>query len=75
MVKFPAQENFLCGEIFFKLKTLIGLLNTLEIDSRELFDFSASGDINTLKETLITGIKNNSVDVALMYRIYRSIKY
>ena len=64
-----------CGEIFFKLKTLIGILNALEVDSHELFDFSTSRDDNFLKKFLIKEIEDNKVDVNLLYRIYRSIRY
>ena len=64
-----------CGEIFFKLKTLMGLLSTLEVEPNELFDITLAKDDNELKETLINAIQENKVDVNLLYRIYRSIKY
>ena len=63
-----------CGEIFFTLKTFTGLINTLEAEPKEIFDFSASKDEYILKETLINGINENKIDIGLMYRIYRSIK-
>ena len=64
-----------CGEIFFKLKTLIGLLNTLEVEPNELFDFSVTQNRDKLKVFLTNAINNDEVDVNLLYRIYRSIKY
>lgn len=64
-----------CGEIFLKLKTLIGLLGSLEVEPKEIFDFSLLQDDAILKETLIQAIKEDKVDVKLLYRIYRSIKY
>ena len=64
-----------CGEIFFKAKTLIGIINTLEVEPNELFDFTALKNNERIKENLINAIKENKVDVDLLYRIYRSIKY
>lgn len=64
-----------CGEIFFKLKTLMGLLSTLDVEPQELFDFTTAQNDTLLKETLIKAIQENKVDVDLLYRIYRSIKY
>lgn len=53
----------------------MGLLSTLEVEPNELFDITTSRDENELKETLINAIQGNKVDVNLLYRIYRSIKY
>lgn len=53
----------------------MGLLSTLEVEPNELFDITIAKDDNELKETLINAIQENKVDVNLLYRIYRSIKY
>lgn len=64
-----------CGDIFVKVKTLTNLISALEIEPKELFDFTTIQENTILKETLINAIQENKVDVNLLYRIYRSIKY
>lgn len=64
-----------CGKCFVKAETIARLLNALEVEPKELFDFSVPKDDETLKEILITAIKDNKVNVNLLYRIYRSIEY
>lgn len=64
-----------CGDIFVKVKTLTNLISALEVKPNELFDFSSIQKEHLLKETLINAIIQNKVDVNLLYRIYRSIKY
>lgn len=64
-----------CGKSFVKAETIARLLNALEVEPKELFDFSVPKDDETLKEILINAIKDNKVNVNLLYRIYRSIEY
>ena len=64
-----------CGEIFFKLKTLLGLISALDTAPDELFNFNVLRDNEELKQILIKEISENKIDINLLYRIYRSIKY
>ncbi len=63
-----------CGNCFVKAETIAKLLNALEVNSTELFDFSTYQNKNLLKEKLIEAINNDTIDIDLLYRIYRSIK-
>lgn len=64
-----------CGNVFVKAKTIAKLIDALEIDPKELFEFSLYQEKESIKQTLINDIQNDKVDVELLYRIYRSIKY
>ena len=64
-----------CGNVFVKAKTIAKLINALEIDPKELFEFSLYQEKESIKQILINDIKNDKIDVELLYRIYRSIKY
>ena len=64
-----------CGEIFVKASTVTKILEAFEIKPNELFDFSNYQPDNNIKETLINAINSDLVDVDLLFRIYRSIKY
>ena len=62
-----------CGNVFVKASTITKLIKALKVEPQELFEFSQYQ--NNLKQELITAIQNNDVDVDLLYKIYRSIKY
>ena len=64
-----------CGNVFVKASTIAKLINALQIEPQELFEFSHYQEQNNIKQELITAIQNNDVDVDLLFRIYRSIKY
>ena len=64
-----------CGKSFVKAETIAKLIKSLDVEPKELFDFSVQKDDVFLKETLISAIKENKVNVSLLYRIYRSIEY
>ena len=64
-----------CGDIFVKAKTLTAIMKALDVEPKELFDFSSLQKKSSLKESLVSAINNDLVDVDLLYRIYRSIKY
>jgi len=63
-----------CGKNFVKLETLTNILNALDIEPQELFDYEHLQDKETLKKELINGLKNDTVDVELLYRIYEALK-
>ena len=63
-----------CGNNFITAETLSNILSTLDIEASELFSFKHLEDTEELKEELINAIKNESVDVTMLYRFYRSIK-
>lgn len=64
-----------CGEIFIKAPTISKLISALNIDIKELFDFSLKKSKSEIKNILKQAIDKDLVDVELLYRIYRSIKY
>ena len=64
-----------CGNVFVKASTITKLIKALKVEPQELFEFSQYQEQNNLKQELITAIQNNDVDVDLLYKIYRSIKY
>lgn len=64
-----------CGNVFVKAKTIAKLITALEIEPHELFEFSKYKKNNLLKEILINDIKEDKVDIELLYKIYRAIKY
>ena len=64
-----------CGNVFVKAKTLAKIINALEIDPKELFEFSLYQEKDILKQILIDDIESEKIDINLLYRIYRSIKY
>lgn len=64
-----------CGNVFVKAKTITKLIEALKIEPKELFEFSQYQKHEILKKNLIDEINNDSIDVEMMYKIYRSIKY
>ena len=64
-----------CGNVFVKASTITKLIQALKVEPQELFEFSQYQEQKNKKQELITAIQNNDVDVDLLYRIYRSIKY
>lgn len=64
-----------CGNVFVKAKTIAKLIEALKIEPKELFEFSQYQKKEILKQILIDEINNDSIDVEMLYKIYRSIKY
>ena len=64
-----------CGNVFVKAKTIAKLIEALKIEPKELFEFSQYQKKDILKQILIDEINNDSIDVEMLYKIYRSIKY
>ena len=62
-----------CGNNFITAETLSNILFALDVEPSELFNFQHLENTDELKEELINAIKNESVDVTLLYRFYRSI--
>lgn len=63
-----------CGNNFVTAETLAKLLSALNIEASELFNFRHAQDREILKEELISAIKNDKVDIQLMYKFYLAIK-
>lgn len=64
-----------CGTVFVKSSTVTKLLSALEVEPQELFDFSTYKQNKDIKKILKDAIDNDLVDVDLLYKIYRSVKY
>lgn len=64
-----------CGNVFVKAKTIAKLINALNIEPQELFEFSQYKKHELIKEILIDDIKKDKIDIELLYKIYRAIKY
>lgn len=64
-----------CGNVFVKAKTIAKIIDALNIEPHELFEFSQYKKRETLKENIIKEIKEDNIDIELLYKIYRSIKY
>lgn len=64
-----------CGNVFVKAKTITKLIEALKIEPKELFEFSQYQKHEILKKNLIDEINHDNIDVEMLYKIYRSIKY
>ena len=63
-----------CGINFVSADTLDRITKALDITPKELFDFEHLKNNELKKEELIEQIKNNKIDINLLYRIYQAIK-
>ena len=63
-----------CGNNFVTAETLSKLLKALNIDAKDLFDFSHKQDKELLKQELLSAITNETIDIELLYRFYTAIK-
>lgn len=63
-----------CGQSFVTSKTLGKILIALEVEPEEVFNFKHLKNIDELKKELIDAIQNETIDINLMYRFYKSIK-
>ena len=64
-----------CGNVFVKASTITKLIKALKVEPQELFEFSQYQEQKYIKQELINAIENDDVDIDLLFRIYRSIKY
>lgn len=64
-----------CGNVFVKAKTIAKLIDALKIEPKELFEFSQYQKQEILKKNLIDEINKDNIDIEMLYKIYRSIKY
>lgn len=64
-----------CGNVFVKAKTISKLIEALKVEPKELFEFSPYQKHETLKQILIDEINSDNVDIELLYKLYRAIKY
>ncbi len=63
-----------CGKAFVSAKNLSNLLTALDIEIGELFQLEYLQDKEMIKDELINAIKDEKVDVGIMYKIYKAIK-
>lgn len=63
-----------CGQTFVTSETLSKIISALEIKPADLFNFEHNQDKAELKEELLQAIQNESVNIELMYKFYKSIK-
>ncbi len=63
-----------CGVNFVSAETLEKLASALDVDYKDIFDFEHLVDTINKKEELLYSIKNETVDIDLLYKIYCAIK-
>lgn len=63
-----------CGNNFVTSETLSNILSALDVEPSELFNFKHLDEKEELKTELIEAIKNEQIDIKLMYRFYKSLK-
>lgn len=63
-----------CGRSFVTADTLANIIDALGIKPKDLFDFDYYMDEDCLKTELIDAIKNNTVNVRQLYKLFMTIK-
>lgn len=63
-----------CGTNFVTAETLSNILKALDIEAQELFDYEHHKDKEILKKELINGLNDDTVNVELLYKIYRALQ-
>lgn len=63
-----------CGSNFVTAETLSKLLQTLDVDAKDLFDFKHKQDKDILKQEMLSAINNESVNIELLYKFFSVIK-
>ena len=63
-----------CGNNFVTSETLSKIISALQVEAKDLFDFNHKNDKEILKRELFEAIKEEKVDVELLYRFYQSVK-
>lgn len=63
-----------CGKNFVTAEKLAKIIEVLEVEPQELFNFKYQDETKALKNELIKAIQTDAVDIRLMYRFYSSIK-
>lgn len=63
-----------CGKTFITAENLAKLLTALDAEIEELFNFGYLQEKEILKEELINAIRDEKVDIEILYRIYKSLK-
>ena len=63
-----------CGNNFVTSETLSKIVSVLNVEEKELFDFSHNDNKDILKQELLHAITNETIDLNLMYRFYKAIK-
>lgn len=62
------------GNTFVSAETLAKLLTALGIDIDELFNFGYLQEKEVIKKELFEAINNETIDINLLYKFYKSIK-
>ncbi|MDD3012375.1 MAG: helix-turn-helix transcriptional regulator [Candidatus Gastranaerophilales bacterium] len=63
-----------CGTNFVTSETLSKMLIALDVEAQELFDYGHHKEKEALKNELINALNDDTVDVELLYRIYRALQ-
>lgn len=63
-----------CGINFVSAETLEKLANALGVKYKDIFDFEHLADSEDKKEVLLSAIKNETVDINLLYKIYSALQ-
>ena len=63
-----------CGNNFVTSETLSKIISALQVEAKDLFDFNHKNDKEILKRELFEAIKEEKVDIELLYRFYQSVK-
>ena len=62
------------GNTFVSAETLAKLLIALDVSIDELFNFGYLQEKEVIKKELLEAINNETIDIKLMYKFYKSIK-
>lgn len=63
-----------CGNNFVTSETLSKIISALQVEAKDLFDFNHKNDKEILKRELFEAIKEEKIDINLLYRFYCTIK-
>ena len=63
-----------CGNNFVTSETLSKIISALQVEAKDLFDFNHKNDKEILKRELFEAIKEEKVDIELLYRFYKLVK-
>ena len=63
-----------CGQTFVTSENLSKIISALDITPADLFNFEHNKEKDELKEELINAIKEEKIDVNILYRMYKSLK-
>lgn len=63
-----------CGKSFVTAETLEKMIIALDVEPYELFNFDHHNEVYKLKAELIEAVENETVDIKILYSLYKTIK-